>query len=181
MGKLFSNLGFMLMIGLAIAIGLMFTPYYNPVTAAIGIFQWLHVIFGITWIGLNLNLAQSLSLPPEEEAGASAPPAAKGLSALRWSAALTVLSGLTLAYLYDELFDALTLAEGTRLIGIGMWIALIMASNVWFIIWPNQKRAFGLVPADRAAKLKAARTAMIAARFNTMLTVPMLLAMVAYR
>jgi uncharacterized membrane protein len=88
-----------------------------------------------------------------------------------------VLTGALLAYSYGELVEGLTLQPEARLIGIGMWLGLIMAFNVWFIIWPNQKRALGLVEADDAAKAKSARTAMITSRLNTLLSIPMLLAM----
>jgi uncharacterized membrane protein len=91
-----------------------------------------------------------------------------------------VLTGLLLAWSYDELGDALLLKSDARLIGIGMWLALIMAFNVWAIIWPNQKKALGLVEADDAAKAKSARTAMLASRINTLLSIPMLLCMTNY-
>ena len=94
---------------------------------------------------------------------------------------LTLAMGLVLAWSYGELVEALTLQPSARLIGIGMWLALIMAFNVWFIIWPNQKKALGLVEADDAAKGKAARTAMLASRINVLLSIPMLLAMTNFR
>src|SRR2546421_104179 len=87
------------------------------------------------------------------------------------------LAGLLLAWSYGELVEALTLQPSARLIGIGMWLALIMAFNVWFIIWPNQKKVLGIVTTDDAAKTKAAATAGIASRLNTLLSIPMLLAM----
>ena len=62
-----------------------------------------------------------------------------------------------------------------------MWLALIMAFNVWFIIWPNQQRALGLVEADDASKAKSARTAMLASRLNTLLSIPMLYAMATFQ
>ena len=99
----------------------------------------------------------------------------------RWGALLTVLSGLALAELYNELGSALMLREGFRLIGIGMWLALIMAFNVWFIIWPAQKKVLGLVEADDAAKASAAKAALIASRTNVLLSIPMLLAMTNFR
>jgi uncharacterized membrane protein len=94
-----------------------------------------------------------------------------------WGAAFTVLTGLIVAYLYGEERALLLNDPSNRLIGIGMWLALIMAFNVWFVIWPNQKKALGLVKADDAAKAKSARTAMIFSRINTLLSIPMLLAM----
>ena len=148
----------------------------------IGIFQWLHVFFGITWIGLlyYFNFVQTPvmpTVPAELKPGISKYIAPKALFYFRWGAAFTVLTGLLLAWSYGELTEALTLQPSSRLIGIGMWLALIMALNVWVIIWPNQKRVLGIVPADDAAKAKAAATAMIASRFNVLLSIPMLLAM----
>ena len=98
-------------------------------------------------------------------------------------AALTVLSGLILAYLNGYLHDAMTLSIGSGIpkhtaIGIGMWLAIIMAFNVWFVIWPNQKRALGIVECEAELKAKSAKTAMLFSRTNTLLSLPMLLAMV---
>ena len=188
MGKFFENLGSVLIAGLVLAILIAVFPdsgYGNSVGAGnlwLGLFQWLHVFFGITWIGLlyYFNFVQiptMPSVPAELKPGVSKYIAPKALFYFRWGAAFTVLTGLILAYLYDELVPALTLQESARLIGIGMWLALIMAFNVWFIIWPNQKKALGLVEADDAAKAKAARTAMLTSRINTLLSIPMLLAM----
>jgi uncharacterized membrane protein len=103
--------------------------------------------------------------------------APRALFFFRWGAVLTVLSGLLLAWSYGELVDALTLRASARLIGIGMWLALIMAFNVWVIIWPNQKKVLGLVAAEDAAKARAAAAAGIASRLNVLLSIPMLLCM----
>jgi uncharacterized membrane protein len=186
MDKFFGNLHAVLAVGLILAIGLMFAPYYAPPSVAIGVFQWLHVFFGITWIGLlyYFNFVQiptMPTIPAELKPGVSKYIAPKALFFFRWGAAFTVLTGLILAWLYDELVEALTLQQGFELIGVGMWLAAIMAFNVWVIIWPNQKKALGIVPAEDAAKAKAAKTAMIASRINTMLSIPMLLCMVAFR
>ena len=82
------------------------------------------------------------------------------------------------------LHDAMTLSIGSGIpkhtaIGIGMWLAIIMAINVWFVIWPNQKRALGIVECDADLKAKSAKTAMLFSRTNTLLSLPMLLTMVA--
>jgi uncharacterized membrane protein len=119
-------------------------------------------------------------IPAELKPGISKFIAPKALFFFRWAALLTVVTGLILAWLYNELEDALLLRENARLIGIGMWLALVMAANVWFIIWPNQKKALGLVEADDATKAKAAKAAMIASRLNVLLSLPMLLAMTNY-
>jgi uncharacterized membrane protein len=116
-------------------------------------------------------------VPAELKPGISKYIAPTALFYFRWGAAFTVLTGLLLAWSYGELVDALTLRQPARLIGIGMWLALIMAFNVFQIIWPNQQKALGLVEADDATKAKAARTAMVASRVNVLLSIPMLLAM----
>ena len=192
MGKFFENLGMVLIAGLVLAILIAVFPDSgyslapgagNPLVA---ILQWLHVFFGITWIGLlyYFNFVQiptMPSVPAELKPGVSKYIAPKALFYFRWGAAFTVLTGALLAWAYGELAEALTLQPAFRLIGIGMWLALIMAFNVWFIIWPNQKKALGLVEADDATKAKSARTAMITSRINTLLSIPMLLAMTNYR
>lgn len=186
MDKFFGNLNLVVGAGFVLAIGLMFAPYFAPPTVALGVFQWLHVFFAITWIGLlyYFNFVQIPTMPKipaELKPGVSKYIAPQALFFFRWGAAFTVLTGLILAYLYGELVAALTLEESARLIGVGMWLAIVMAFNVWFIIWPNQKKALGIVEADADTKAKAARTAMIFSRTNTMLSIPMILCMVAYR
>jgi uncharacterized membrane protein len=190
MGKILENLYVTLTIGVILAVLVMLEPSYGLAPGAgdraIGIFQWLHVFFGITWIGLlyYFNFVQipaMPTIPAELKPGVSKYIAPSALFYFRWAAAFTVLTGLILAWLYDELVPALTLQESSRLIGIGMWLALIMAANVWAIIWPNQQRALGLVAADDASKAKSARTAMLASRTNVLLSIPMLLAMTNYR
>jgi uncharacterized membrane protein len=186
MDKFFGNLHAVLAVSLVLAIGLMFAPYFAPPLGLWnGIFQWLHVFFGITWIGLlyYFNFVQIPTMPKipaELKPGVSRFIAPKALFFFRWAAFLTVITGLILAWLYNELEDALLLRESARLIGIGMWLALFMAANVWFVIWPNQKKALGLVEADDATKAKAGKTAMIASRLNVLLSLPMLLAMTNY-
>ena len=172
---------------LALALGAWFYSHGSaPQAMWLGSFQCLHVFFGITWIGLlyYFNFVQiptMPSIPAELKPGVSKYIAPKALFYFRWAAAFTVLTGLILAWLYGELHDAMMLRSPAQLIGIGMYLALIMAANVWFVIWPNQQKALGLVAADDAAKAKAARIAMLASRTNTLLSIPMLLAMTNYR
>jgi len=186
MAKLFANLNLVLCVGLILAVLVMLFPdsgYRAPTGDLLnGILQWLHVFFGITWIGLlyYFNFVQTPTMPAipaELKPGVSKYIAPKALFYFRWGAAFTVLTGLLLAWSYGELAEALTLQPSARLIGIGMWLALIMAFNVWVIIWPNQKKVLGIVAADDAAKAKAAATAGMASRLNVLLSIPMLLAM----
>jgi uncharacterized membrane protein len=181
MGKLLENLNVTLFIGLVGAIGLMM-GFHAETLSSVVLVTWLHVFFGIVWIGLlyYFNFVQiptMPSVPAELKPGVSKYIAPKALFYFRWGAALTVLTGAIVARLNGYLTEALTFQDGFQLIGIGMWLALIMAFNVWFIIWPNQKKALGLVEADDGAKAKAARTAMLASRINTLLSLPMLYAM----
>ena len=153
------------------------------------LFRLIHVIVAIMWIGLlwYFNFVQIPNMPkiPDEQKpaiGKVIAPAA--LFYFRWAAALTIVSGLVLAGLNGYLHDAMTLSIGSAIpkhtaIGIGMWLGIIMAFNVWFVIWPNQKRALGIVECEPDLKVKSARTAMLFSRTNTLLSLPMLLTMVA--
>ena len=153
------------------------------------LFRYLHVLTGIMWIGLlwYFNFVQIPNMgkiPDEQKPAIGKVIAPAALFYFRWAAALTVLSGLILAGLNGYLHDSMTLSIGSGIpkhtaIGIGMWLGLIMAFNVWFVIWPNQKRALGIVECEPELKAKSARTAMLFSRTNTLLSIPMLLTMVA--
>jgi uncharacterized membrane protein len=146
--------------------------------------RWLHVLSGVMWIGLlwYFNFVQIPSMPriPDEQKpaiGKVIAPAA--LFWFRWAALATVVTGVLLALMNGYLAPALMLQKPFTAIGIGMWLALVMAVNVWFIIWPNQKKALGIVQVAPEEKAKAARLAMLTSRFNTMFSIPMLFCMVA--
>ncbi len=152
------------------------------------VIRWLHVLCGVMWIGLlwYFNFVQIPNMPniPDEQKpaiGKVIAPAA--LWWFRWGAMGTIVTGLALAMVNGYLVEALTLGAGGvakhMAIGIGMWLGMIMWFNVWFVIWPNQKKALGMVEVDADAKAAAARTAMLFSRTNTLLSVPMLYAMVS--
>ena len=148
------------------------------------LFRWFHVLAGVMWIGLlwYFNFVQIPSMPkiPDEQKPAiSKVIAPTALFWFRWAALATMVTGLILAGMNGYLTQALTFQKGVHTIGIGMWLGLIMAYNVWMIIWPNQKKALGIVQVEAAEKAKAARMAMLTSRFNTMLSIPMLYCMVA--
>ena len=186
MDKLFGNLHRVLLVGLILAIVVAVILHSDQLgTHAFWAFvvRWIHVWFGILWIGLlyYFNFVQIPSMPkiPDEQKPAIGKVIAPtALFYFRWAAAATVLFGLITAGLNMYLVEALTFQLGYRTIGLGMWLALIMAFNVWFIIWPNQKKALGIVEADADTKKKAARTAMLASRTNTLLSIAMLYCMV---
>ena len=148
------------------------------------VMRWLHVISGVMWIGLlwYFNFVQIPSMPqiPDEQKPAvSKVIAPRALFWFRYAALATVITGLLVAWMQGYIAQALTLQHGVVAIGLGMWIALLMAFNVWFIIWPNQKKALGIVVVEAAEKAQAARMAMLTSRFNTMLSITMLYMMVA--
>jgi len=147
--------------------------------------MYLHVFAGILWIGLlyYFNFVQIPTMPKvpaELKPGVSKYIAPAALFWFRWAAAFTILLGLGTAQMKEDggIVGVLTFSGSAVTIGVGMWLAIIMAANVWFIIWPNQKKALGIVPADDATKAKAARVAMLASRTNTVLSIPMLYCMV---
>ncbi len=152
-------------------------------------FRWLHVLSGVMWIGLlwYFNFVQIPSMPkiPDEQKpaiGKVIAPAA--LFWFRWAAMATIVTGLILAWLNDYLVDAIMIGQADGVakhaaIGIGMWLGAIMWFNVWFVIWPNQKKVLGIVEASDDEKKKAARIAMLFSRTNTLLSIPMLYAMVS--
>ncbi|MEC7674143.1 MAG: urate hydroxylase PuuD [Pseudomonadota bacterium] len=150
--------------------------------------RWLHVLSGVMWIGLlwYLNFVQIPNMPniPDEQKPAISKVIAPAvLFWFRWAAMATLITGLLLAHLNGYLLEAILLGtDGVAkytAIGIGMWLGAIMWFNVWFVIWPNQKRALGLVDAVDDVKAASARRAMLFSRVNTVLSIPMLYAMVS--
>jgi uncharacterized membrane protein len=186
MAKFFGNLNAVIAVGFAAMIALML--WSNGVGNQIAWMTFLHVIAGVMWIGLlyYFNFVQIPTMPTvpaELKPGVSKYIAPKALFWFRWAALATVLLGIGVASLPGkggELGAGLAFKEGYRVIGIGMWLGLIMAANVWFVIWPNQKKALGIVEADADTKAKAATTAMMFSRTNCLLSIPMLYCMVSH-
>ena len=195
MADLLTSLSRTIYVSLGIAIILFLGLFYQNDGFSFDIIflSWMvrltHVIFAIMWIGLlwyfNFVQIPNMSKIPDEQKpaiGKVIAPAA--LFYFRWAAALTILSGFILAWVNGYLYDAMTLSVSSGVpkhtaIGIGMWLGIIMAFNVWFVIWPNQKRALGIIECEPDLKTKSARTAMLFSRTNTLLSLPMLLSMVA--
>ena len=152
------------------------------------LFRYLHVLAGVMWIGLlwYLNFVQIPSMPkiPDDQKPAIGKIIAPAvLFWFRWAALATIVTGLIVAYLNGYVHQAMALGIGSgggknTAIGIGMWLGIIMAFNVWFIIWPNQKKVLGIVDCAPEDKPKHAKTAVITSRVNTLLSLPMLMTMV---
>ena len=153
------------------------------------LFRYIHVVVGIMWIGLLwyfnfVQIPNMAKIPDEQKPAIGKVIAPAALFWFRWAALFTIISGLILSYLNGYIHEAMLLGIGSgggkiTAIGIGMWLGLIMAFNVWFVIWPNQKRALGMVECEPDLKAKSAKTAMLFSRANTLLSLPMLLSMVA--
>ncbi len=190
MAKFFGNLHLVLLTGLVLSLGVMF-QFADPSFGVehTNVLSWLHVFFGIVWIGLlyYLNFVQVPTMPsiPAEQKGAiTGHIAPKVFFFFRYGALLTVLTGLILAFVKGYGHRAMTFNGATsseNLIGLGMWLALIMAFNVWFIIWPAQKKILNLGTTEASAEEKAAAAprALYASRTNTLLSLPMLYCMVS--
>ncbi len=179
--------------GVVLAVVLFIVYYvmqgYTGADFGVFFFRWLHVLSGVMWIGLlwYFNFVQIPCMPkiPDDQKpaiGKVIAPAA--LFWFRWSAMATIVTGLIVAWMNGYFMGAVSLGltDGVpkhTMIGIGMWLGLIMWANVWFVIWPNQKKALGMVEVSAEEKAAAARTAMLFSRTNTLLSVPMLFAMVS--
>src|SRR5436189_2058442 len=193
MGAFFQSLGKTIIAGIVIHIVIILAV--NGLTGGGGaragdhvwwtfVMRWLHVMSGVMWIGLlwYFNFVQTPSMPkiPDEQKPAiSKVIAPSALFWFRWAAMATIILGLILAWMNGYVGQALMLQKSFLAIGLGMWLGIIMWFNVWFIIWPNQKKALGMIQVTPEEKTKAARVAMLTSRLNTMLSLPMLYFMVA--
>ena len=186
MAKFFGNLHLVLVVGLVVALAVMFQFNAAAEVNVSSVFRWLHVFFGVLWIGLlyYLNFVQvptMPAIPAELKKGVTGYIAPKVVFFFRYAALLTVITGLVITINAGYAHQAFTFSgEGSvNLIGLGMWMALVMAFNVWFIIWPAQKKILGIVEASDAEKAAAAPRALAASRTNLLLSLPMLYAMVS--
>ena len=195
MGNLLSSLSKTIHASLALAIIVFLGLFYQNDGFSFDRIFWswvaryTHVVVGIMWIGLLwyfnfVQIPNMTKIPDEQKPAIGKVIAPAAIFYFRWAAAFTILSGLILDGINGYLHDAMTLSIGSGIpkhtaIGIGMWLGIVMAFNVWFVIWPNQKRALGIVECEPELKAKSARTAMLFSRTNTLLSLPMLLTMVA--
>ena len=201
-GKLLSNFRSTVLLSLVLA-GVMIYAFGSVAPGGFdlifwqAVFRWTHVFAGILWIGLlwYFNFVQIRvmpSIPAELKPAIGKHIAPEALFWFRWSALATVLAGLALAFSRGHAYAVEVLSfglaggltedqKGYTLMGIGVWLAIVMFLNVWGVIWPNQKRALGMVVVDDEAKAKAGRLAMLASRINMLLSLPMLTAMAMYQ
>src|SRR5687767_15204854 len=188
MGAIFQSLGRTITAGVVILLIIMGIAGSFKLTGDMNwwrfFFRWLHVLSGVMWIGLlwYFNFVQTPSMPkiPDEHKPAIGKVIApRALFWFRWAAMATLITGALLATMNGYIGKALSLQAPFHAIGIGMWLAIVMWFNVWFIIWPNQKKALGIVTVDAAEKAAAAKKAGMTSRINTMLSIPMLYCMAA--
>jgi uncharacterized membrane protein len=186
MAKILGNFHVALLIGVLLLVAAMFGLHRDVMDANywIQFLRYLHIFAGILWIGLlyYFNFVQiptMPSVPAELKPGVTKYIAPAALFWFRWSALVTVLLGLFLADRTQNHHLEWTLAfKQFPTIAVGMWLGIIMAANVWFVIWPNQKRALGIVSVDDERKARSASVAMMASRTNLILSLPMLYCMV---
>ena len=201
MAGLLSNFRNTMILSLVLAIIMLFaysrSPHGTDQIYWQAVFRWMHVFFGILWIGLLyyfnfVQIRKMPDIPAELKPAISKYIAPEALFWFRWSALFTVLAGVGVAALNGHVYAAKvftfgfaggydTSDRGFTLMGIGVWLALVMFLNVWGVIWPNQKIALGIKDGDAAAKAKAGRTAMLASRINVLLSLPMLTSMAMYQ
>jgi uncharacterized membrane protein len=188
MGAIFSSLGRTLSAGVVILIVIMLIAGTFGKLGEMDwwrfFFRYLHVASGVMWIGLlwYFNFVQTPSMPkiPDEHKPAiSKVIAPAALFWFRWGAMATIVTGLILATMNNYIGQALSLQKPFTAIGLGMWLGIVMWFNVWFIIWPNQKKALGIVTVSAEEKAAAAKRAGMTSRINTMLSIPMLYLMIA--
>jgi uncharacterized membrane protein len=179
---------------LAIIIGIWLSVWAGLGTGfhPVRIDRWLHIVAGVTWIGLlyYFNVVQTPGLAAAAAdkggpggAGVSKYIAPRALLWFRWAAVATWVTGaiyLMVGYGPDTasgIVKAFTLQSGFRTIGVGAWLGTIMLFNVWVFIWPNQKKILGFVPATEEEKAAARKIAARASRVNFILSLPMLMCM----
>ena len=193
MGRILSSLPKTIHTSLALSILLFLGLFFNNEGFDIDRIFWswllryIHVVVGIMWIGLLwyfnfVQIPNMPNIPDEQKPAISKVIAPKALFWFRWAAIATLITGLILGHLNGYIQEALLLSSGStknQLIGIGMWLGIVMAFNVWVFIWPNQKKALGIIEVSKEEKLASAKKAMLFSRTNTLLSIPMLYSMVA--
>ncbi|MBJ7484393.1 hypothetical protein [Brevundimonas sp.] len=202
MANLLTNFRTTILLSVALAVLMMFAfGRVAPGGFDLGFWQaalrWVHVVAGILWIGLlyYFNFVQIRimpSIPAELKPAIGKHIAPEALFWFRWAALATVVAGVAVMFTRGHAYAAEVMSfgfaggmvqgdQGFTLMGVGVWLAVIMFLNVWGIIWPNQKRALGIVVVDDEKKAKAARVAMLASRTNLLLSLPMLTSMAMYQ
>jgi len=185
--------------GVVLALIIVFVTKGNHMVAGMSVQSvtiWLHVLSGITWIGLlyyfNFVQVPALGEAASDEggpggAGITKYVAPRALAWFRWGALATWLTGAAFLLHKGQLHNAFMLGMNTdpvnqyaMTIGVGAWLGTIMLFNVWVLIWPNQKKILGIVEASAEEIAKGRKVAFVASRMNTLLSIPMLMSMVGY-
>ena len=189
------SIGGTIVSGIVLAVLIVFIlPDHIVVNKTQSLVIWLHVLSGITWIGLlyyfNFVQVPALGAAAADEGGPGGVGIAKYIAPralwwFRWGALATWVTGAAYLYLIDMLHPAFTLGlmgdspnPYATTIGVGAWLGTIMLFNVWVLIWPNQKKVLGMVEASAAEVAKAKNIAFLASRSNTLMSIPMVMSMI---
>ena len=191
------SIGGTIVAGLVLAVVIILATKGNHMVAGLSsqsLIIWIHVLAGVTWIGLlyyfNFVQVPALAEAAGDEGGPG--PAAiskyiapRALLWFRWGAAVTWLSGASFLAHKGQFVNAFMLGLNTdpinqyaMTIGVGAWLGTIMLFNVWVLIWPNQKKVLGIVKASPDEVAKAKNIAFLASRSNTLMSIPMVMSMV---
>jgi uncharacterized membrane protein len=150
------------------------------------LFRWFHVFAGIMWIGLlyffnfvNANFVTTLDGETKKKVVPELMP--RALFFFRWAAMITFIAGLILLYINylgpDKSSD-FTTARG-HWISLGILFGTTMWFNVWFVIWPAQRKIINGIKTGPPAAPEIAKRAAMASKVNVFLSLPMIFSMLA--
>ena len=133
----------------------------------------LHLVGLLIWIGNNYaNVIQNPKFKPAQPSDPGAMLAAmkREHGTFRYASLVVLVTGIYMLWFRGTLFDALTLSGPSLVIGIGVWLGIIMVLNLWFVLWPHQKKVLGFIPADDEERIRCSRITFLSSRTNTILS-----------
>jgi uncharacterized membrane protein len=152
-------------------------------TASIDLFaRWLHLMGILVWMGHNYaNVIQNPRFKPAQprDPGLMLAAMQREHGIFRYASLVVLATGVYMLWFRDLLIDALTLSDTSKYIGIGVWLGLIMVLNLWFVLWPHQKKVLGFVAADDNERIRCSRITFLSSRTNSVLSVFTLFFMIA--
>jgi uncharacterized membrane protein len=133
----------------------------------------LHIVGILIWMGHNYaNVIQNPKFKPAQPSDPGAMLAAmkREHGTFRYASLVVLVTGIYMLWFRGVLFDALMLSGTSVVIGIGVWLGIIMVLNLWFVLWPHQKKVLGFVPANDDERIRCSRITFLSSRTNTILS-----------